>query len=358
MKDEFEDESGRFVTIGDKKVRVSKGNVLDLRKSHLKNLKEVKGIDYLSDIFLIINVNNLETLEGFDNIDITALQFDGYIKKLSNLEGEIKNLEYLGLYFRAEDEISQINFIKKVKTFELQFDGLRRIDNIIRSKFFQNLEIFMISNNSIDILPDLEHAKNLNAINANDCGLKEIGKIPNSIKTLFLSNNELKRVPCLRNKINLEKLWLDNNNITGDLSIDGCNSLKILDLSNNKIKSIIGISDCIKLEEIYIQNNRITLLSIPWNKHLRIINASNNSIEKIKLGVTGEFSEVNFSRNKIKIIEFDDSAGWACFGTLDISHNELEDQSRFEPNFPDRAETIRWGDNPLDFEPMFKAWHS
>ena len=83
----------------------------------------------------------------------------------------------------------------------------------------------------------------------------------------------------LLNLTNLERLELDNNNLTSLEGIENLTNLKWLDLSNNKLTSLEGIKNLTNLEVLKLSNNKLTSLKGIENlTNLEVLGLQNNPI--------------------------------------------------------------------------------
>ena len=155
--------------------------------------------------------------------------------------------------FRIEECIKEGKKILDLKHLELK--EFPKLPNDI----IQNLEELYISNNDIEILPDIDYFKNLIILDIAENKLTKIGKLPPK----------------------LIELCCFENNLTDISSIKDCRVLKILYISNNKICDLQILEDHQTLEILIANFNNIT--DIPRNIiYLKKIQIKNNKIKKIK----------------------------------------------------------------------------
>jgi hypothetical protein len=95
---------------------------------------------------------------------------------------------------------------------------------------------------------------------------------------------------------NIKHLFLNQNNIKGELNLTLCNNLLTLDVTSNQINEI---NVCSTLIELTIDNNLIKKL--PININLHRLKCSNNQLEKIPCYSNLEL--LNASSNKITKLE-------------------------------------------------------
>jgi internalin A len=94
----------------------------------------------------------------------------------------------------------------------------------------------------------------------------------------FLSNLNI-----LTRFINLEELYLCNNNLTTESiqCLSQLTKLRILALSHNKIDNIDNLSALLNLKELYLDNNDITDASALHNLNFQQLHIINNKLSNI-----------------------------------------------------------------------------
>ena len=100
----------------------------------------------------------------------------------------------------------------------------------------------------------------LSGDNLTDDDIKEIGKLVN-LESLYLSNNQIGDISPLSRLTNLETLSLSNNQISDISSLSGLTNLKSLYLDNNQISNIEALSQLTNLEVLFLNNNQINDVS-------------------------------------------------------------------------------------------------
>ena len=106
---------------------------------------------------------------------------------------------------------------------------------------------------------------------------------PNNITLIGLSINNLSNLNILTRFINLEELYLCNNNLTTESiqCLSQLTKLRILALSHNKIDNIDNLSALLNLKELYLDNNDITDASALHNLNLQQLHIINNKLSNI-----------------------------------------------------------------------------
>ncbi len=139
---------------------------------------------------------------------------------------------------------------------------------------------------------------NYNNIDVIDnCNYLSISKL-----TIFLPNN----INFLLDKfINLEELYICNNNITTIHGLDNLVNLRKLRLCNNKITEIKGLDNLVNLEELQLNYNQITEIKELDNLvKLEELQLNYNQITEIKeLDNLVNLEELQLDNNQIKEIK-------------------------------------------------------
>ncbi|NFB58150.1 DUF5050 domain-containing protein [Clostridium botulinum] len=157
---------------------------------HNKNIKSLKGIEYLKNI---------------TKLDIS----DNNIKDISYLK-ELDSLELLNLYNNNIEDIFPINNMKKLKDINLSKNNVK----------------------DISYLKDL----NLHHLDLRDNKIENIGVLRNkiSLQHLYLANNSIKDFSPISNLKNLQILYLNHNYSSNyDYAKDYYNNLKDRDFKLN-----------------------------------------------------------------------------------------------------------------------------
>jgi Leucine-rich repeat (LRR) protein len=108
--------------------------------------------------------------------------------------------------------------------------------------------------------------------------LEELPDIPNSVKQLYCSDNDLIDISKLKYLINLQVLDISNNKINKLPNFHP--NLKELSCKNNYLTNIDTLSSCPLLKRLDCSYNKIT--HIPILNNLQILVCNNNIISKIE----------------------------------------------------------------------------
>ena len=274
--------------------------------STLENLEKLKIAGDSKSYSNIINIlSSIVNLKELSLVDMNIVD----LKDLAKM----KNLETLDLTQNSINDLSEISKLSKLTYLSLAYN---KVENILPLSENKNLTYLnLLNNENIDS----------NRMNYNDADLiklNEIGKILekdggqilldsdklflfNNYITLDLSNQNLENIECLSGQINLEKLNLNNNNLTFEDSesleiIKSMTKLKDLRLNNNKLSDISFINDL----------SNLTLLDICGNENNINLKDIENVISNINIRVTEEQIKTlkNCNKDLITTLNFSDSS--------------------------------------------------
>jgi hypothetical protein len=133
------------------------------------------------------------------------------------------------------------------------------------------LEELYLNNNEIYKIHPLYESRNIKVLRLSDNKITKIQNLPNGLTTLRLDGNQIEKIEGI--PITVNNLDLSNNKIT---EIEGLHEGIIeLDLSCNKITRIEGLPSTLK--ELYIYNNYTALFTISILKCKSLIGLYTNS---------------------------------------------------------------------------------
>lgn len=149
------------------------------------------------------------------------------------------------------------------------------------ANFTENINASNESIRSVDGLRYLTSVTNLNLSNnqVNDIPqyLEEIG-LMKSLKILNLDNNKLQDIKFLSN-LDLNELYLNNNNLFTLTSLSNMTELKVLEASNNNISNLIPLNSLTNLTTINLSNNLIGQVEpLSYLNNLIYLNIDNNNV--------------------------------------------------------------------------------
>lgn len=180
--------------------------------------------------------------------------------KDSNLEARMR--EATGIYDRdiVYNDVKNITELNLESYDAHKYDDPDKIVNISVLQYLVNLEILYLGDNQISDISALSNLTNL--------------------KILGLSHNPITDISALSNLINLEKLQLSSLSEVSDISaLANLTNVVELNLSNNQISDISALSDMTDLKYLYLYNNQISDISALSNlTSLEFISLMNNPI--------------------------------------------------------------------------------
>ena len=162
-----------YVYYKDEKIEV-KNNVLHLRRRGITSLKQIKGLEKLTDLEeLNLYQNDLTSISGLDNLKNLKILNLGE-NKLSFISGldNLESLEVLLLDNNIIRKISGLYNLIFLKKLDLRGNKIRKIEGL---KELKDLEYLDLSNNEIRVIEGIKYLINLktficekNPINVND----------------------------------------------------------------------------------------------------------------------------------------------------------------------------------------------
>jgi len=179
------------------------------------------------------------------------------------------------------------------------------MDSIIQSTFstFHQSKILNLSNHYLSAIPDglqkfpqletLDLSKNQITLTISD--ITKLTSLPNTLKHLILSSNQISYIPknallSLKTALpNLEKLDISNNQIPNLEAVTIFKNLTLLQASGNHIKTIpTSIKNLQKLEYLYLGSNKLETINpaLSLVTSLKLLALNNNKILRIPDALT------------------------------------------------------------------------
>jgi Leucine-rich repeat (LRR) protein len=189
-------------------------------------------------------------------------------KKLRNLDkSKISNLNKNNEYY--DKELDKLFDNNNFDTIEFRFDecikdGKKILDlkylelkefPKIPNDIIKNLEELYISNNDIEILPDLDYFINLKILDIAENKLKKIGKLPPKLIELCCFENKLEDISSVKDCKVMRTLYISNNRVSNLQFLDSHPRLEILLANFNNIEDIPR--NIPYLKKIQIRNNKL-----------------------------------------------------------------------------------------------------
>lgn len=212
-------------------------------------------------------------------------------KKIRNLDkSKISNLNKYNEYYDKDlDKLFDNNNCDTIefridecikegkKILDLKYLELKEFPKI-PIELIKYLEELYISNNELEVLPDLDHFVNLKILDIAENKLKQIGKLPPKLIELCCFENKLDDISSVDKCKYLKTLYINNNKIDNLDFLDSHPRLEILLANFNNIKDIPR--NIPNLRKIQISNNKLT--KIKSYPKLIYLDCRHNNIEEIE----------------------------------------------------------------------------
>lgn len=171
---------------------------------------------------------------------------------------------------------------------------------------FAGLKYLNLSNNRFDSVPRV--LCDITALVDLDISFNTITTIPPEIGQL----------------VNLDRLTLLANTITSlPPTLNQLSNLRELDCRRNNIADLSAISGVARLEVLRCEYNQASVLDASWS-HMRILNASNNSVTRFALtGTSDTLTTLNLSFAKLSSLAIDMFAHLGSVETLIFDSNQI-----------------------------------
>lgn len=260
----------------------------------------------------------IELVDGVNTISAIAVDENGLVSPLSKFEftvgGVIKEVQFVDEAVELEvrrilamdnDQPVFTNQIWTILDFTMPKDATSYADLI----HFSYLEKLVIENGLSTHIPYLKGL----------IGLKEL-----TISDTAISNEDLATISALPE---LERLTLQNCNLSSIEHLDSAKKLVYLDLNNNVLRDISPLSQLNQLTELYLQHNAIVDLSaLSGLDNITKLNVSSNALTTLSpITNLTKLSELDASTNTITSLgAIDNMSGLTI---LNLAHNHLTDVS-------------------------------
>ena len=312
---------------------------------NLANLSKLRIVSMCLNSFMEYNLPKPEIIEEFSigNCYVNRMNIDMSIKLYNNIPLELtefvseqtcnssfnviynldkmvnlQKLHFVGFYTQTLNNICNLTQLTFLDCSNCKLHCVDGIENLI------NLTLLDLSYNNIKI-PDLPNLTKLKIFKVRECQLQTLPKLHTQNLVEFVcGSNQLKQLISLKDAVNLEIFYIDNNNLTNidDAEIDNltliisfiCHKNKIthlpdlsnfrnlrhLDCSFNMITKLSGLSYLIKLSELICRNNQLTALPNLSNLvNLTALICSHNNITVLNHIPLNSLNVLDVSSNKL-----------------------------------------------------------
>ncbi|MGO5074155.1 leucine-rich repeat domain-containing protein [Clostridium sporogenes] len=336
---------------------------------HNKNIKSLKGIEYLKNISNLDisdnHITDISYLRGLDSLEKLNL-YNNDIKDISAVSN-LPKLKYLNM---AKNEAVDISYLKNLNYLEHLDLRDNKIENIASLEGKISLiHLFMSNNNIGDFSPisKLKYLKSLylvgnhssnydyakdyyNNLKDKDFKLnipiafkdkvfeelirKEINKpsgyvYPSdleNIKELDLHNTHVEKLNAIENMISLEKLNLSGTDIQDISLLNELTNLKEVNISDTNINDIRALENAPYIKYLNINKTGVANLEYIKNmKHIEKLYVSDTKVSTIPDLVS--LKELNISNCNVTNIEFISSLSkltYLCLSNVQIKGHILD----------------------------------
>ncbi len=208
--------------------------------------------------------------EDFDSIEdleaLTELQYLAIAKApVKNLNGveKLENLKVLDASYTSTTltDISALKDTKNLVSITLTGANLK-VTGLDALNGLSTLKVLDISGNTLteEELPSFEGNTSLVTLNISENKLTSIDFKHDSVKNLFLNNNEIKEIKI---DAELKRLSLSDNKLESLDSVKGITSLEELDVANNSVEKLDPLSELKNLTGLWLSGNEKIKTLVP-----------------------------------------------------------------------------------------------
>ncbi|WP_434296575.1 leucine-rich repeat domain-containing protein [Clostridium sporogenes] len=338
---------------------------------HNKNIKSLKGIEYLKNITKLDisdnNIKDISYLKGLDSLELLNL-YNNSIEDIS----PINNMEKLKDINLSKNKVKDISYLKDLNLHHLDLRD-NKIENIEALKNKTSLQHLYLSNNSIMDFSPISNLKNLqilylshnyssnydyakdyyNNLKDRDFKLnvpiefkdkvfedlvrKEINKPSGyiyptdleNIKELDFHNAHIEKLNGIENMISLEKLNLSGTDIKDISLLKYLVNLKEVNISNTSISDITALENSIYIRYLNVNETKVTTLEaikkFRYIEKLYISGTKINTVPQLSSLLELDLSNCNIS--DINFISYLNNLTYLNIGKLKYKSNILSDIS-------------------------------
>ncbi|XP_020680520.2 protein phosphatase 1 regulatory inhibitor subunit PPP1R7 homolog [Dendrobium catenatum] len=232
--------------------------------------------------FQLHDLSEVDIPEGLVELDLTANR----LSKLDHRIGLLTQLKKLSLRQNLFDDegiepLCGWSTISGLQELVLRDNKLSKIPD---ATIFKDLLVFDVSFNEISSLNGL--AKVSNTLKELYVSKNEVRKMEElerlqALQILELGSNRFRVMENLETLKNLEELWLGRNRIR-DVNLCGLKCIRKISLQSNRLTSMLGFQECLGLEELYLSHNGIAKMEgLSTLENLRVLDVSSNKLTGI-----------------------------------------------------------------------------
>ncbi|KAK8939066.1 hypothetical protein KSP39_PZI010924 [Platanthera zijinensis] len=252
----------------------SRGHFLDLTSFQLHDLGQVEIPDDLIELDLTANrLSKLDSRIGalaqLKKLSLRQNLFDDDgIGRLSGWS-TISGLQELVLRDNKLSKVPDVSIFKDLLLFDVSFNEISSLNGL--SKVSSTLKELYVSKNEVKKMEELEHLRHLQIL--------ELGS--NKFRLLFSANCQFQVMENLESLTNLQELWLGRNRIRA-VDLCGLKCIRKISLQSNRLTSMLGFQECVALEELYLSHNGIAKMEgLSALENLRVLDVSSNKLTAI-----------------------------------------------------------------------------
>lgn len=219
------------------------------------------------------------------------------VKEVKRLDLSSCELEVLHEDFATLTELYTVNLAdNKLSSLPLSLSELK------------NLTFIDLRNNAFEKIPDVLYTMELKSINLSFNQLKRIENLPFSIRVLNLSNNEISDIGSeIGGLLELRTLNAANNHIhTVDNGIVHLENLEILNLSGNYLKNIPDLSLIPDLLQLNLAENMLTELPNLAESTVERLDLSTNQFEFLHFSGMEDLEELTLDDNPLEDLQLEE----------------------------------------------------
>ncbi|GMM37280.1 hypothetical protein DASC09_046050 [Saccharomycopsis crataegensis] len=235
-------------------------NHLDASSNNIHVIEDLNSCCELEVLCLsdnrISKLGNLDNLIKLNNLDLKSNQIES-LEFLTNLE----NLRHLSICGNNISEIVLTDGLNKLESLKIQFQD-HGISNIVLKNSLNNLKNLENIPLSIDGLNlSLENSLNhLEILKVQNCNIERFSSSRSlkKAKHLDLSYNSITCIDYVQDFESLNSIKLNHNSLKKIPKFVNCPNLKYVNLSRNMIGRIENVQTINTLEKLYLFCNKIT----------------------------------------------------------------------------------------------------